>query len=407
MSAGEGRLEPRRRLGLGQQKEALGSVVELRVPIALELVWAHVMRPRLPLVYLDLNHIIAIARVATRHKAAEPRYARLLASASRAAAEHRAVFPLGESHVWEILKIADPKQRRALVDVLEPLTGFQYMLGRATLAELEVEAGLAALRGRQPGPLDYYPLVRPTIGNAFGVVGGLKIVDVRGEDVTESTRRAIGSAVFDERMAKVGAEFERLALRGPDDADLADLRSSYGYEPEVALASHESRVEFERDTALRLDEHPEWRRGRLRDFIAAREFIHEWLDMINRVLARRGAANGAASALSEDEMRALMGAMPHAQVAISLKTRYHQNARHEWTANDITDIDSLSAAFAYCDAVLTDKAARSALLAARDLRQFKTLVPRDALELADWLDALPIVAARDVLVPHPGSRALR
>src|SRR4051812_8966714 len=104
------------------------SVVELMVPMAQELLWARVMRPRVPLVYLDLNHIIAMAKVCTQHPSVQPIYGRLFESATRAAAEQRAVFPLGESHVWEIAKIADPAQRNDLVDVLEPLTGLQYML---------------------------------------------------------------------------------------------------------------------------------------------------------------------------------------------------------------------------------------------------------------------------------------
>jgi len=36
--------------------------VGLRVPMTEELVWATVMRPRIPLVYLDLHTIIYIAR---------------------------------------------------------------------------------------------------------------------------------------------------------------------------------------------------------------------------------------------------------------------------------------------------------------------------------------------------------
>lgn len=127
-------------------------------PMAQELLWARLMRPRVPLVYLDLNHIVAMARVQARHPKAEPMYGRLFDSASRAVAEHRAVFPLSESHVWEIAKIADPKQRSNLADVLEPLTGYQYMLGRVTLAHLEFAAGIAAITGEPSDDLGY-PLI--------------------------------------------------------------------------------------------------------------------------------------------------------------------------------------------------------------------------------------------------------
>jgi len=374
--------------------------VELMAPMADALVWARVMRPPVPLVYLDLNHIVAMAKVHTRHPKAQPGYERLLDSATRAATELRAVFPLSESHVWEIAKIADPKQRRNLVDVLEPLTGYQYMLGRVTLAQLEFEAGIAAIAGEPPDVLGY-PLIRPTIGHAFGVMGGLKIVDANGDDITDEARRAMGPREFDKKMAGLNVEFERRALRGPEDAEVDELRERYGYKPEIALESHQSRVEFERETARLLDEHPEWRRGRLQDFVGAREFIHEWLDMFTRIKFARSKTGYPPFELTDDEMRTLMGAMPHVQVAISMKTRYHQNPKHNWTANDVTDIDAMSVAFVYCDAVFTDKEARNALLAARELRVLNTFVPRRAVELAEWLDALPVVVAPEILVPHP------
>ena len=368
--------------------------------MAQELVWARVMRPRVPLVYLDLNHIVAMARVRTRHPKAQPVYGRLFDSATRAAAEHRAVFPLSESLVWEIAKIADPKQRTNLADVLEPLTRYQYMLGRVTLAHLEFMAGIAAITGEPADDLGY-PLIRPTIGHAFGVVGGLKIVDANGNDTTDEARRAMGADEFDKKMAELNLEFERQALRGPADDEVDDLRERYGYQPEVALEGHQSRVAFERETARLLDEHPEWRRGRLRDFVGAREFIHEWLDMFTRIKLARLESGQPAFEPTDDEMRTLMGTMPHAQVAISMKTRFHQNSAHVWTANHVTDIDAMSVAYAYCDAVFTDKEARNALLASRELRPLNTFVPRRAQELVEWLDALPVVIAPEMLVPHP------
>ena len=109
---------------------------------------------------------------------------------------------------------------------------------------------------------------------------------------------------------------------------------------------------------------------------------------------------------TDDEMRTLMGAMPHAQVATSMKTRFHQNPEHLWTANHVTDIDAMSTAFVYCDVVFTDKEARNALLESRELRPLSTFVPHRADELAEWLDALPVVVAPEMLVPHPLRRPL-
>ncbi|KJK35827.1 hypothetical protein UK23_42555 [Lentzea aerocolonigenes] len=366
-----------------------------------ELIWAQVMRPRIPLVYLDLNHIVAMARVRTGHPKAAPAYRRLFESARRAATERRAVFPLSESHVWEISKIADPKQRGALSDVLELLTGYQYMLDRPTLGHLEFIAGIAAITG-EPLPDELgHPLIRSTIGHAFGMIGGLKIVDEHSNDKTEDIRRAAGAAEFDHTMAELNYKLEHSALRGPADDEIEVLRSQHGYRPEVALASHESRVDFERETGRFLAEKPKLRRGRLRDLVAGREFVHEWLGMFTRVQVERLISGQPAFDPTNDQMRALVAAMPHAQVAISMKTRFHKNPAHVWKSNHVTDIDAVSVAYAYCEAVFTDKEMRSALLDSPELRVLGTFVPRHVEELVDWLDQLPIRIAPDLVVPHP------
>lgn len=87
-------------------------------------------------------------------------------------------------------------------------------------------------------------------------------------------------------------------------------------------------------------------------------------------------------------MRTFADSMPSSRVAISLKTRYHRDGRHQWTPNDIHDIDALAIAVPYCNAVFTDKAARNALAASPELRLFGTFLPRKPGELAEWLDSL-------------------
>ena len=96
-----------------------------------------------------------------------------------------------------------------------------------------------------------------------------------------------------------------------------------------------------------------------------------------------------------------MSAMPRSQVAISLKTKFHRNPNHTWTTNHVVDIDAVSVAYAYCEAVFPDKEIRSALLTSKELRVLDTFVARRPHELAEWLNALPAVIAPDMFVPHP------
>jgi len=368
-----------------------------------DLVWARVMRPRTPLVYLDLNTIIYIAR-ALRGASGPPGYAELYAAAIRAKSQQRAQFPLGEAHLWEIAKIADPRQRGHLADILGELSDYNYLLGRSVIAELEFSAGMSEVMGDK-ADVRSLALVRPTMGQIFGFVGGLKIRDPSGADLSESTMARMGGPEFDSLMSSMNYEFERSMLRGPTDEDLLLLRQDPEYRPEMAIESHHSRLLWELETKRILDADPKWRRGRLRDVIGAREIVHEWLDLFNRLRAERISAGRADFDPSDEQMRTFIGSMPHTQVAVSIKTRYHQNPKHRWTTNDISDIDAMSVAYAYCEAVFPDKAMRAAITSAKELRSLGTFVARRPAELIEWLDALPPVMAPELLVPHPLRKA--
>jgi len=382
------------------RKEGAGVSAGLKAPMTEELVWANVMRPRVPLVYLDLNTIIYFARGRLGDTKSLPAYARLYEAAMRAKEEKRAMFPLGEAHLWEISKIKDPKQRTQLADVLEALSDYNYLLGRVVIAELEFNAGMAKVMGEDISA-NSLALIRPTMGQVFGWNGGVKIHNQDGSNGSDAVRAQMADSEFNDLMAAMNYEFERRILRGPSDEDVHELRKNPGYRPEVAIASHRSRVEWELDTERTLNQDPKWRCGRLRDVIGARELVHEWIDMFTRVRLERVNAGLPPFDPSEEEMRWLLGSMPHTQVAVSVKTRHHKNPKHKWTANDISDIDAVSVAYAYCEAVFPDKAVRSALLNSKELRAIPTFLPRRPEELAEWLDALPPVVAPDLLVPHP------
>ena len=366
--------------------------VELKAPMTEDLVWANVMRPRIPLVYLDLNTIIYIARALSGDTKVPGSYVDLYTAARLAKFEQRAVFPLSGEHLWEISKITNPKQRGDLADILETLSDYNYLLGRTVIAELEFEAGMAKIMGEDISAKSV-PLVRPTFGQAFGWVGGMKIRNSTGGDGSDAVRAQMTDADFDKLMARMNYEMERRMLRGPSDEDLEVLRADPNFQPEVAIEGQKQRVQWELDTERVLKEHPKWRRGRLRDVIGAREIVHEWMDMYTRMRIDRRKAGMPDFDPPDDEMRSFMGSMPHTQVAISVKTRYHKNPLHKWTVNDIVDIDAVSIAYAYCEAVFPDKAVRAALQSSKELRTIGTFVPRRPEELTDWLDGLPTVVA--------------
>lgn len=361
------------------------------------LVWAEVVRPQMPLVYLDMNHLIELARALVDVSMARPGYSLLLGATRQAVRERRAMFPLSGAHLWEISAIKSPHQRNHLADIMEELSGFNYLLGRTEIAQLEVEAGIGDIFAERPHPVAL-PLTRPTFGWAFGVRGGISIRNADGSDASDLASQAMGDDEYEQFIRHASYRVERAVLEGPSDEELPTLRAQYGYAPETSHEGAESRLAFELDLRERLNQNPRWRRGRLRDVVSAREVAHEWLDTINRVNEQR-VRDGKRPLGRDDDARRLMAAMPHTQVAISIKTQYHRNAHHRWDTNDITDIDAASVAYSYCDAVFTDKAVRAALAASTELRALGTYLPRTPHDLCAWLDALPSLAVPDLVVP--------
>lgn len=383
----------------------------LRAPLADRLVWARVTRPPVPLVYLDLNHYINLAKA--NMAASDPSkaskvlagYPELLEAARKANADGRAIFPLSIVHMLEMaLRVPSPRQRADVADVadvMEELSGFTYLMGRPTLALLEIDAGLDLVYGTPENPDAYLPLLGSSFGWAFGRVVKLRITDRIGADNTARVRQRMGEAAYAAFIARADYIRERKMLEGPVDSDLSALHK-YGYDPEQTRKSTLSRLGFEQDTAWVLAADPQWRtNGRLRDVISARDVFHEWIDIFVRHQQVRERAGLPHDLLEADHMAGFWAAMPQVQVAISIKTRYHRNPRRTWKSNDIADIDAMSIAYPYCDAVLTDQEARAAMKDSPDRRPIGTYLSKGPLELADWLNALPVVANADQQVQHP------
>lgn len=353
------------------------------------IVWpSRVLQPPRPpaLIYLDLNHYICLARVAAG-EAAPNGYDNLLQAACTARHNGRAVFPLSATHYVEMSGIQDPRQRAAVADVMQELSGFQVLLGRVTIAELEIDGMLDALLSTETQG-ERIPLLGTGFGRAFGMRGGLVIRDVDGNDSTSSTRDKMDKSEFEQFMAEANQTLERGMLAGPHDDELPALRAM-GYAPEATHKITEQRAQEEREQAARLDEDDRWRRGRLRDVIGARELAKEWINQITRAVLARGTSIGEVVRQDRTVVRAFADGMPSSRVAISLKTRYHRNGQHQWTTNDIHDIDALAVAVPYCDTVFTDKAARNALAASFEIKPLGTFLPRRPRELADWINDLP------------------
>jgi hypothetical protein len=142
-------------------------------------------------------------------------------------------------------------------------------------------------------------------------------------------------------------------LRGPQDDDEERELRHLGWEPATARATAERRAQQEREQAARLAADPRWRRGRLRDIVAARYLALE-IEATREDALKAHDLRLSDLLTTPEEGRRFTDCMPSADVWITLVTAKHRNPNSRWEPNDIFDIDALSVAAAYCDIVVTE-----------------------------------------------------
>lgn len=330
-------------------------------------------------VYLDLNHFVNMAKIVAGKPA--PGYADLLDVCRNAANDGRAIFPLSATHLMEMAAIVGSRQRSDVAAIMEELSKFQYLLGRAIIQVFEVEESLRAIGVDLPlagggdliGRGGFYPFGRHS--EIF--------VEGEGQPAFERLRERLGAEAMDKWMADANREAQWLLLTGGEEG-------RQGVPAWQRILN--DRADREIDQARKIDQapaiEPDWKREQMRDLVAAAEVYTE----LNSILARSTRDRVELDQLfpTVDHARRFTDGMPSTRVAITIKTHYHRNAQHEWSPNDVHDIDAISVAVPYCDAVYTDKAMRNALVSNEDVQGvFGTFMPRHAHELIDWLNTRP------------------
>jgi len=323
-------------------------------------------QPRRPpkLVYLDLGHWISLAKASGGHAGGRD-YAEALTACTDAARTGRAVFPISDTIYIEVGKIASHRQRRDLREVIERLSGYKVVTARHVISTHEIEALLDHLVAPNPEPIVEMDHLAWGVARAFGLVGGFSVRSAGGEDVTDAVRASDprGPQAVDALLGQAELLLNRQVLEGPTVEEEPALRE-LGWDPTKTREIGEKRAAQEVKQAARFDEEPRWRRGRIRDVVAAREVFIEVNGPLFRGAMERGATLERLLPQPQDARQAF-DSMPSFDVAVSLKTELHRDANHHWTSNDIHDIDALGSTLAYCDVVVTDKAIESAARRAR------------------------------------------
>lgn len=319
------------------------------------------------IVYLDLNHWIGLSQASAGHPKGGA-HSDVLEACRAAHSAGTALFVLSGT-IYAEVQIKDPMQRRRLAEVMEELTDFSTLVSRVVVMELEFSALLDPV-AKLPNPLSKAPLIGRGIRHAFGVRSGFSIMGPFGDE-TESFRESYGAEAFDAFIADAMLRMERSILRGPVDEDDENELRTLGYKPEGPTAVAESRAEQEREFKRILDGDPKSRRGRLDDFVSARELVVEFQNIRPRALEERGLSLTDVM-WDPESARRLVRSMPSTDVSIALKTAWHRNGQRAWTVNDIYDIDALALAAPYCDVVVTEKACHHILSTAKVAERMNT-----------------------------------
>ena len=307
------------------------------------------------LVYMDLNHWIALAKALSGHPDGR-RDRDILQRLLDAVEQGHAVFPVSLPIYVEVLKIGDYRRRSDLRKVIERLGRFAVVTSRHVIATHEIEALLDELVGPSPDPINHVDYLDWGVFRALGMRGGVKVVTQEGKDVTSAVRQRFsgGPDEFDRILNEGMVNLNRMVLDGPSPQDARDFRAN-GYRPDRVLEVYDQEAAAEQAWARLLDKEPRWRRGRLRDAVTALE-VGFRIDKIVRVAARaRGLEAFSDIFRGVEDPRRAFDAMPSFDVAVTLKTAIHRNAQHLWKNNHVHDIHALASSLPYCDVVLTDR----------------------------------------------------
>jgi len=297
--------------------------------------WPATLRlpPRPPkVVYLDLNHWVALAKANTGHRDGH-QFRDALAACIAAVEAGAVVFPISVSIYMEVTKIRQRQRRVDLRHVIERVSGYRAITPRPVIEEHEVEALLDRLLGPSPIPIQATDYLDRGFAHAHGS---------RQSDVSD-----------------LEPELSRWALDGPA-AEEERLLPHFKYNPMATYEVQLQRAAEETEQVERFNADPSWRDPRIRKVVRLREIGSEIGEMLSRGLIARGLEPAVLTKFGSG--LDAFDSMPSFDVSVSLKTAYHRNPKHRWTPNDIHDIDALAGTVPYCDIVVTDKAERGHLV---------------------------------------------
>lgn len=354
-------------------------------------------RPDARIVYLDLNHWIAFARVVSGHESGE-RHREVFDLCRAAVDGGEVVMPLSQVTYTEIMNRATHRQRQDICAAMELLSnGYQTIISEFVLGVLEVDQALHdhGIRGH----LSCDPV--PYIGAGAAHGGGRRLmpqfVGESGRDVAAGSPAALHpllDAMLDEDFA--AQVLSRCLIAGPaDEAEEQALRA-LGWNPESITGTYEAMLESEIAFAASLAEEKQqpdllrgaeydWRNTRTRDGAAGRELVDRVLPCLEELdISPHEVFDFGESPEALQRNRELTDCLPTFDVAVTLKHSLHHDKRR-WKINDIFDTSAQTVALPYCDVVCTDKGMRHHIDKTGIAQRLATAVIDDLFDLPELI----------------------
>jgi hypothetical protein len=339
------------------------------------VVWVNDQGPRS--VYLDINHWYALAR-AQAGKPDRPEHADVLSKLQGEVNAGRLIIPLSSVTYTELTENPRDQLREAAARVMLKLSRFVTLAPPHKIVDEELARELNRRFGRPAFPIKV-PKIGSGVGFAFGIPGRVKVTGFTDVERKRIEAR-LGKSITDLEL-EVNAQFEYWLLATP-----RSLRERIpGFEPVVtreAAAAELAEIQVMVDS-LHSDKEIA---TRPMDGVAARQLCRDIFDNFTRALRSGGFVTGI-PLRTREELTDFLEHLPTQRVATSLKYHYVKQASTTWKVNHLRDIEALSVAIPYTDAVVTDADVWDVATERAHLGdEFGTPVFKSLTELAVYLD---------------------
>ena len=327
-------------------------------------------------VYIDINHWYALGR-ADAGTPDTPEDAIVLSKLKEEVEAGRLVIPLSSVTYTELTENPRDHQRKPTADVMLKLSRLATIAPPSKVVDEELARELNRRFGRPA-----FPVKVPKMGHgvmfAFGIPGRLTVTGYTDAN-RDQIEAQMGKSISDLQL-EVNAFFEYWLLATP-----RSLRDEIpGFEPVSTRQDAEAELEEIKVMVGNLHSDKEIA-NRPMDAISARQYIRDIFDNFKRAMLSAGFTTSWPFR-GKEELTDFLAHLPTQRVATSLKYQYVKQTSTKWKVNHLRDIEALSVAIPYTDAVVTDADVASA--ATRGVRldaEFDTRIFKNLAELATYL----------------------